>query len=687
MDVRRSVVCRALVQSSLVLALGALALFAGCGQAPNHTDVDGGVDGGADGGLDGGADGGVDGGGDGGADGGVACDPARPAPQCDDHNPCTTDACASSGFCTNTPVADGPAPAANQTAGNCQQAVCTAGALTSITDDRNLPAAVNDCGDPTCTGGKPGQSYASHPLDSVCSSFTGSMPGFCDGTGHCVQCTKDNECSGTNDDCRAQKCTNHACTTVFTAANTPTINNPPQPAPPNCQQIVCDGTGGHHSIVDDTRVPSSGTVCITDGCSNGTVTQTPNPGVSCSASGKLCTATGACGCQGNQDCTSPQTCGGGGTAGVCGCTPAATCGTTTCGTITNGCTGTLACNDSIKDGNETDIDCGGNPSTCATRCAQGKKCTAPSDCASGLSCADGVCCNTPCTGSCQACSAVAKGQGADGVCGAVKSGVTDPKNACTATAQSTCGPKGTLCNGAGACQLWLNGTVCQAASCTSATLLAKAQTCNGSGSCVAGSPATSDCTPYLCSNATCATSCGTFDSNCVPGDFCNGASQCQALKQAGTACGGNHECAGNLCAGGFCCSGACLDHGSASCGTRGTCASGTGACQLYAAGTTCSSPVSCSNQMLTVATQCDGAGLCSQGQSTSACAGNTTCATLVCAGAGGCGTVAFSDGYCASGFFCDGVGAGTCQAKLLPGTVCTNKDQCVSNNCAAGTCA
>lgn len=62
---------------------------------------------------------------------------------------------------------------------------------------------------------------------------------------------------------------------------------------------------------------------------------------------------GHCGRCGNV-CTSPQTCGGGGTKGVCGCTPT-TCEAEqkNCGDIPDGCGGTLGCGQ-----------CTGDPETC-----------------------------------------------------------------------------------------------------------------------------------------------------------------------------------------------------------------------------------------------------------------------------------------------------------------------------------
>lgn len=47
-----------------------------------------------------------------------------------------------------------------------------------------------------------------------------------------------------------------------------------------------------------------------------------------------------------------------------------------------------SCTDGIKNGSETDVDCGGS---CPTKCAENKTCAAPADCASG------TCTNLKCT--------------------------------------------------------------------------------------------------------------------------------------------------------------------------------------------------------------------------------------------------------------------------------------------------
>ncbi len=87
-----------------------------------------------------------------------------------------------------------------------------------------------------------------------------------------------------------------------------------------CGDGTCSGTESCSTCVSDCGV------CQV--CGDGT----------CSGAESCSTCVSDCGC------TSPQTCGGGGSAGVCGCT-ATTCAAqgVLCGTIANGCGGTLNC--------------------------------------------------------------------------------------------------------------------------------------------------------------------------------------------------------------------------------------------------------------------------------------------------------------------------------------------------------
>jgi cysteine-rich repeat protein len=183
------------------------------------------------------------------------------------------------------------------------------------------------------------------------------------------------------------------------------------------------------------------------------------------------------------------------------------------------------CNDGLKNGAETDIDCGG---VCGT-CAQGKACLVGGDCSTGTCtagicaappallplgsacsaatqcgssfCVDGFCANTACTGICQSASAAKKGGGANGVCGSIQFG-SDPDSECAAQGASTCGTTG-ACNGAGACQLYAAGTVCAAASCASPTIALQQSTCNGTGTCFALAPVDCSATGRVCSAGVC----------------------------------------------------------------------------------------------------------------------------------------------------------------------------------------
>jgi len=73
--------------------------------------------------------------------------------------------------------------------------------------------------------------------------------------------------------------------------------------------------------------------------------------------------------------------------------------------------------------------------------ANGAVCTMSSSCTSNQ-CVDGVCCDTSCSGTCEACSAAKKGSGADGTCDDIAIS-TDPDNECSGMQ---------TCDGAGACQ-------------------------------------------------------------------------------------------------------------------------------------------------------------------------------------------------------------------------------------------
>jgi hypothetical protein len=604
------------------------------------------------------------------------------ASMCPSNNSCQVPSCnGSTGICVYTNVPDGtPTPGVMQTKGDCHVHICVSGADQDAVDDSDVPpvpAAEAGCADSLCTMGAP--SNPLHAKDSLCSSFMGNQPGHCDTNGHCTECVADGDCPGATDNCQHPACVNATCTTSFTPAGTPTTTTPAQ-IPGNCHRYVCLGSvmGGldYHQVVDDTDIPNSGTPCVTDGCSGGNVTQTPNPGASCGTSGQKCTAQGQCGCMGNGDCTPPTTCN---SNKVCACTPLTcaainkTCG----GPYSDGCFGMIGCDDAKQDGNETDVDCGGDPNMCPTRCVQGKKCNQTSDCSAGLTCADGYCCNMPCSGACQACSAGKKGQGPNGVCGAVAAGLSDPRGMCMTGSMASCGEDG-KCDGSGNCAKWPNTTQCAAPMCSGGQQTT-AKNCDGNGNCTGG--VTSMCAPYKCNGTACATNCAGMDSNCVAGDYCSGTNTCQMKLSDGSTCTANNQCNSGKCGvggSGHCCTSSCTTGGACGATDCGT----TGMCAYPGAGASCGA---CNNGSGTITPgTCDGSGNCNMGPAAPCPNGYLCQDPMTCASA--CGGLA-GTAACQNGYYCDGMGPGACQKQIRSGQACTQDYQCQSGTCnLSGMC-
>ncbi len=144
---------------------------------------------------------------------------------------------------------------------------------------------------------------------------------------------------------------------------------------------------------------------------------------------------------------------------------------------------------------------------CKPKADNGAACTGTAFCKSG-NCVDGVCCDKPCAGACEACTATLKGSGVDGVCGNVAVD-TDPKSKCPLDPgfPVSCKADG-LCDGAGSCRAFAKAsTACGATTCADGKV--SGQLCNGTGTCAAAT-ATS-CGAYKCDAAGvgCRTKCST----------------------------------------------------------------------------------------------------------------------------------------------------------------------------------
>jgi hypothetical protein len=383
---------------------------------------------------------------------------------------------------------------------------------------------------------------------------------------------------------------------------------------------TCDGAGG-------CRLYASGTTCVAESCTQSTSTYTP---------AQTCNGTGACQAPSPVACD-PYRCG---TNGTC----LATCA--------------------------SDGDCVA-PNVCiGGQCAKkvlGTACAGGGECASGL-CQQGVCCGSSCTGTCRSCALA----GSLGTCAAVPAGA-DPLAQCTDNGAPSCGTDG-MCDGAGGCRLYAAGTMCAASTCTGVTFTPVRQ-CNGTGSCLAGTPNT--CDPYVCgTNGACRTSCA-GNGDCNAPNTCIGSS-C-GKKPIMATCAAASECNSGFCEQGICCTGACTgtcrscalagtlgtctsvpagadplnqctDQGTAGCGQDGTC-NGSGACRLYATGTTCVAS-SCSGSTLTPARTCNGTGTCQT-------VTNTSCGAYTCGTGGVCRTTCTANADCVAPNVCIGTSCGT----------------------------
>jgi hypothetical protein len=274
----------------------------------------------------------------------------------------------------------------------------------------------------------------------------------CAGTGKCAgACLESNtkECTFPNDKtvCAAQSCT----------------------AGVRTDKSFCDGKGGCPA---QTKTNCTGGQCLADGSDCETCTDessaTTCAGGRCGPTVNNCGHTVQCPttCSGTG-----QTCGGGGTAGLCGCTSAGkteTCGTSNCGTAIDNC---------------------GKQISCGT-------------CSPGSSCVNGTCCTPACTNKCS---------GPDG-CGGTCSATCPPGQTCGAVTPNACGCAPNCNNKCGGVSDGCNGScngqcganaICQSGTC---------QSCGTLTACGGGCVNTSS-DPTHCGN--CVTVCGGETPFCV----------------------------------------------------------------------------------------------------------------------------------------------------------------------------
>jgi hypothetical protein len=554
--------------------------------------------------------------------------------QCGTDTDCHQYVC-NAGNCMDKYPLDGtPLPAAKQTSGDCLQQVCDGtGGVKPKADDSDLPDDGNDCTLNQCSGGS--KVFPPVNAGSTCLSTR-----VCDGTGHCLGggCQSAADCP-MGSFCVDGVCCNSQCNTTCQACSNMLkgtgLDGDCGVSAPNTDYMdldcpgpkVCDGTVGASAC----KLPN-GQGCGANGdCVSGNCID----GVCCNTA-----CTGLC-----------QSCNLGGTVGTCTSIPNGQ-------DPANECSGTTSC----------------NGSGACTTLALGATCGANVECGSG-NCVDTVCCNTTCTGTCQACNL----SGSMGTCTSIPAG-QDPAMEC---------PGVTNCNGGGACTLLGIGSACsQNAEC-------------GSGFCADGVCCNSACngTCQSCSLAGTVGACtnipsGGTDNNPVCGgtSVCDGSGGCK--KGDGVSCGGNSECLHGNCVDMVCCNTACsgLCQACNLGGSTGTCTNipngqdpanecsgttscnGSGACTTLALGATCGANVEC------------GSGNCV----------DTVCCNTTCTGTCQACNLSGSMGTCTSipagqdpAMECPGVtncnGGGACTLLGI-GSACSQNAECGSGFCADGVC-
>jgi MYXO-CTERM domain-containing protein len=622
------------------------------------------------------------------------CLPKRPAGGiCVTANYCNAGLFCADGFCCNTACG-------NSDPTDCQACNVTAGTCLP-TPGVTCRAQAGACDVAEVCAGANTACPADAKLTSVCRASTGpcDAPESCDGVNNACPAdattARDGQtCPDDGNVCSSDLCASNACTHTTPAGAAVVCRAAVTAVAPT---ITCD-------VAEN--CPAAGTTCPADAHKAvGTVCRPIQPGSSCDVE-EDCTGAATCAADGFKTATtvcSPATCTNGSASAVVDCPGnGATCGTpvvTKCTPFV--CNGT-ACGTTCASNNDCDqtVAYCNTANKCVPKLGPGIACgTNDTACVSGF-CTDGVCCNSACTGQCQACDLPAP---AKGVCTTVPSGAPHGS-------RPVCAGDGTACNGScnggnpNACFLPDTATTCRPPTCTNGTANVQKQ-CQGNGSCPAVQLV--DCAPGVCGaatgpSATCSDC--KVDSQCAGTEYCAGG-KCVTKTMAGASCGSDHECASTHCVDKVCCDTACNGqceacdvaaspgvctpvtdaphNGRTACSSdsnfpmcAGKC-DGTNrlSCAYPAAGTSCRD-ASCTNDNATLADFCNGTGSCPPAR-VQACAPNS------CNAAGTlCDSGCLVDNDCAANQYCAG---GVCAPKLKNGSSCSDSNQCLGP-CVDGVC-
>jgi MYXO-CTERM domain-containing protein len=529
-------------------------------------------------------------------------------------------------------------------------------------------------------------------------------------------------CAGAgNGNCVDGVCCDSACAGACDSCNQASKVGTCTPAPkgdpgnnPACVSNLCDGV----LVTCPTTCASDGDCVAADYCSKATNKCTPRlgNGLKCDES-----AAGDCKVPGCHLCASGNCVNGyccDSACGPCGscsqvpgtCTPKAHgiapdnpgCGEYYCDGVHGSCPANCV---NVSDCKPGDSCVSG---VCGTTFPNGTACVSAAQCTTG-NCADGVCCNDPCVGTCQACSAKLKQSGADdGLCGPATVG-TNPRQMCKDDGKE-CGKRAACAGDSESCAFVAQGTKCGAGPHCSTGDVVDTQ-CDGQGTC--GEITKDACAPYQCQSAACTKPCA-GDGDCVDGYFCK-SKTCVKRSKNGDQCGDSSECLSKHCSpDGVCCNEACSGQcesciesgqngvcvavageprkGHGDCGSgecRGTCKPGDRTqCAYPGASLKCGDASSCSGNVVHARGVCTNDGTCDVPDA-KPCPGSLRCDEVN----GICKTACDTSADCISGSSCNtethecaptnGTCADTFTKKLPDGSTAS----CMGYRCNAGECA
>lgn len=203
------------------------------------------------------------------------------------------------------------------------------------------------------------------------------------------------------------------------------------------------------------------------------------------------------------------------------------------------CDGVCRACSAARKGSGADGVCGDVPPELdPARCAlfRGSPCKSDAQCGTGH-CTDGVCCDSACSGQCEACDV----DGSFGVCVPVSGAPHGARAACEPGSEDPCAAK--VCDGTAraSCGGFVgNKVACRPASCT-AGVASRAASCDGSGKCPAA--VTQTCAPYLCAGDDCGKPPCKSDAECATDYRCaiaKGATQGECVVRTDNLCDGAH---------------------------------------------------------------------------------------------------------------------------------------------------